>query len=743
MKNKFWLRCGLFLLISSFLLSAAVTIISILPIYETEVRPETNTLDSPAIWVGDNPENSILFISAKGSHNVEMHNPVTNEFAGVLGQAGSGPGEFSYPNGIAVAYDFNYNGNLIDLVMVVERDNHRVSAFDLPGLNFLGTFGDNDLDQPYGIAVYQEGSDIYAYITETGSNEGIFIYKLTTGNNTFSGTLIKHFPVNGTLESLVIDPYLKRTLICNEIAAGYIFVYSLRGDTLITTFGQGHFSGDTEGIVLYDCGQDSGYVIVADQLSPTEFEVFSRKTYQHIGNFCGADPYKTSGTDGTALTQRSLPNLPHGAYFAVHSDRTVHCYDWSDIANAFGLCNNTLAPEPNITVSPGTLNYGDVVINTALSKVAEVRNNGGADLIVDATSLAGSNAGEFSIDSGGAPFTLSPGESRDITVSFNPVSAGLKSAALRIESNDPDDDPFDVPLSGTGIGIPPVWSIPAVLEFPEDDTLSLDLDSLLSDENDPDSTLAITYQGGGHVSVSLNNATHLVIFTAPLNFNGTDTVIFTATDPGGFSASDTATIMVTPVNDPPTLELPESLEFSADTSAILKIWEYAHDVETEDSLLSYNFSTSNDSLRTEFNASAGELTLSALAGFNGSAFLYVSVSDDSGAIALDSMEVIISPLTGIGSLFGENIPTEYVIHQNYPNPFNPATHIRFGLPRATHVKLTIYNIIGQQVAVLVDGERDAGYHVVNFDGAGKASGIYLYHLQAGNFQTVKKMLLLK
>jgi hypothetical protein len=245
------------------------------------------------------------------------------------------------------------------------------------------------------------------------------------------------------------------------------------------------------------------------------------------------------------------------------------------------------------------------------------------------------------------------------------------------------------------------------------------------------------------VSVSLNNATHLVIFTAPLNFNGTDTVIFTATDPGGFSASDTATIMVTPVNDPPTLELPESLEFSADTSAILKIWEYAHDVETEDSLLSYHFNTSNDSLRTEFNASAGELTLSALAGFNGSAFLYVSVSDDSGAIALDSMEVIISPLTGIGSLFGENIPTEYVIHQNYPNPFNPATHIRFGLPRATRVKLTIYNIIGQQVAVLVDGERDAGYHVVNFDGAGKASGIYLYHLQAGNFQTVKKMLLLK
>jgi 3-phytase len=86
--------------------------------------------------VDENPENSILFITAKGSDNVGMHNPVTNQFIGVLGQTGSGPGEFNYPNGIAVAYDFNYNGNLIDLVMVVERDNHRVSVFDVPGLNF-------------------------------------------------------------------------------------------------------------------------------------------------------------------------------------------------------------------------------------------------------------------------------------------------------------------------------------------------------------------------------------------------------------------------------------------------------------------------------------------------------------------------------------------------------------------------------------------------------------------------------
>jgi len=323
MKNKLWVWTVLFLLTGSFLLMADVTNVPILPVYETDTRPESNTLDSPAIWVDDDPANSILFVTAKGSNNVEMHNPVTNQFIGVLGEGGSGPGQFNYPNGIAVAYDFNYNGSLIDLVMVVERHNHRVSVFDVPGLNFLGTFGGSDLNEPYGIAVYHDGTDIYSYITETGSNEGVFIYKLATASDTVGAGLVKHIPIAGTLESVVIDTSQKRTLVCNEITAGYINVYSLWGDTLITTFGQGHFIGEPEGIVLFDCGADSGYIIVVDQLSPTEFEIFNRKTYQHIGTFTGADPYLTRGTDGATITQRSLPNLPGGAYFAVHSDRVA------------------------------------------------------------------------------------------------------------------------------------------------------------------------------------------------------------------------------------------------------------------------------------------------------------------------------------------------------------------------------------------------------------------------------------
>jgi hypothetical protein len=88
-------------------------------------------------------------------------------------------------------------------------------------------------------------------------------------------------------------------------------------------------------------------------------------------------------------------------------------------------------------------------------------------------------------------------------------------------------------------------------------------------------------------------------------------------------------------------------------------------------------------------------------------------------------------------------PTGFVLYQNYPNPFNPSTTIKFTLPAQSNVKLNIYNALGQLVETLVNKEMSSGYHEVNFDASKLASGVYLYQLQAGDFNSVKKMLLLK
>ncbi|MFQ5499240.1 MAG: T9SS type A sorting domain-containing protein, partial [Candidatus Zixiibacteriota bacterium] len=80
---------------------------------------------------------------------------------------------------------------------------------------------------------------------------------------------------------------------------------------------------------------------------------------------------------------------------------------------------------------------------------------------------------------------------------------------------------------------------------------------------------------------------------------------------------------------------------------------------------------------------------------------------------------------------------------NYPNPFNPTTEISFSLPSAGHVQLAVYNVAGQQVALLADDEYSAGTHTVTWDASDKASGIYFYRLQTEQAVESRKMLLLK
>ena len=88
-------------------------------------------------------------------------------------------------------------------------------------------------------------------------------------------------------------------------------------------------------------------------------------------------------------------------------------------------------------------------------------------------------------------------------------------------------------------------------------------------------------------------------------------------------------------------------------------------------------------------------------------------------------------------------PDKFELNQNYPNPFNPITSIKFSLPSAGNVKLSVYNLLGQEVQTLINGFKEAGIHTVNFEAKNLNSGIYLYKLEANGLTSVKKMTLLK
>jgi len=94
------------------------------------------------------------------------------------------------------------------------------------------------------------------------------------------------------------------------------------------------------------------------------------------------------------------------------------------------------------------------------------------------------------------------------------------------------------------------------------------------------------------------------------------------------------------------------------------------------------------------------------------------------------------------------IPTEFSLKQNYPNPFNPSTVIRFGLPVEADVNVKVFDVLGQEIANLLNGSLKAGFHTVNFDASQLKSGMYIYRIQAkgidgSQFTDVKKMLLVK
>ena len=118
---------------------------------------------------------------------------------------------------------------------------------------------------------------------------------------------------------------------------------------------------------------------------------------------------------------------------------------------------------------------------------------------------------------------------------------------------------------------------------------------------------------------------------------------------------------------------------------------------------------------------------------------------------------LFSPITDIESENDLTAPDDFVLYQNYPNPFNPSTKIRFSIPSVTlsassraeskdegsRVQLKVYDILGKEVATLVNEEKPAGTYEVDFDASGLSSGVYIYSLKVNGVTISRQMMLLK
>ncbi len=126
--------------------------------------------------------------------------------------------------------------------------------------------------------------------------------------------------------------------------------------------------------------------------------------------------------------------------------------------------------------------------------------------------------------------------------------------------------------------------------------------------------------------------------------------------------------------------------------------------------------------------------------------LGITIIDSLGALDVGSSFIVDDLSFGLATAVDNNghvIPKEFALYQNFPNPYNPTTMIQYAIPHEQRVQLTVFDLLGREVAVLVDQQQEAGSYRAEFDASSLSTGMYFYRLQAGEFSQVKKFMLVK
>jgi hypothetical protein len=143
-----------------------------------------------------------------------------------------------------------------------------------------------------------------------------------------------------------------------------------------------------------------------------------------------------------------------------------------------------------------------------------------------------------------------------------------------------------------------------------------------------------------------------------------------------------------------------------------------------------------DTILTETTFTSDSLEL------NSVYYWYVSAINENGESEYSDIAAFVT-LYIETAIDDNNIAINFYLNQNYPNPFNPTTNISFELSKKSDVKLTVYDMVGNSVAILAEGKFEVGTHKIQFDGSKLSTGVYFYQLESGDNIATKKMILMK
>lgn len=293
--------------------------------------------DSPALW-HDGSGRSLVLATAKESNRIMVYDALDGTTLPAIGE-----GLLQRPNGVAV---------VDSIAFIVERDNRRVHVLSLPSGRSLGTFGEDVLRWPYGVWITPEAGGLQVLVTDNYETvdeqvppdsllgERVREFFVTITADSVAARYTRSFgETSGEGVLRVVESILRdgdRIVVAEEIETGSMLkIYGTDGRFTGSTVPTQYFPNQAEGLALYACADGSGYLFTTDQAPNTStFQVFDRKTLEHLGAFRGA---VTANTDGIALDRTPFGPYADGLFLAVHDDQAVSAFDVATILEALDL----------------------------------------------------------------------------------------------------------------------------------------------------------------------------------------------------------------------------------------------------------------------------------------------------------------------------------------------------------------------------------------------------------------------
>jgi len=387
-----------------------------------------------------------------------------------------------------------------------------------------------------------------------------------------------------------------------------------------------------------------------------------------------------SGSDGNVVSIGFILKGTGGNYNIGLENVIISDAEANNIVSAY-YPSYVNIKSPNIFGSTA-IQFSEVSVLDTAEVVYPITNNGNDTLIVQNITSTQS----FFWNDTPLPQIIPPGGKYNFILKFHNLQKGSYSDRFTIRSNDPDDDPFYVDVLATTFA--PNYLIVRDTSSACDDTVTIKID--------------------------VENYEQFVAFQFDLTFP--DSLIYIDNSARLTSRKQDHCINVSLINDHTIRVFAFSMtqaHFLGDSGTVTELDFVVRHITGNFPLIVSNAILSN--------ASSENILKSAQ---NGQLYIF-------------------NPLTGIADQFTSKIPEQFVLFQNYPNPFNPETHIRFGLPRSSRVRIEVLNILGQRVATLLDAYKPAGYHEVVWDASNMSSGVYIYRINTRDYVKMRKMILMR